>query len=314
MLAPAGDTSIVAKDVQINAGHDTTTRNSHSTYSKVVLGGTVSIPVVSAVQGIQSLASAEKTAGNERMTAFAAVTAGMQAADAVKGMMADSLPERAQARRLGFTFDFIVLLAVWMHVPPASRARALRTLATLLAPNGRIASFASLRAINAFELCIGAVFGGDIARRLHCQPRRGDFTEYFPHPRPAALLLHDGRCFAVAVVRRGRGRPPIGVARILRMCVAQQCFGLSDEGIEDAIDDSQAVRNFVGVDLTREIARLRPRRQELSRDKGQFARYPYQQRSVINGCGANSGAGSTLLFLQLSYRSRRESFHSLHPA
>lgn len=33
----------------------------------------------------------------------------------------------------------------------------------------------------------------------------------------------------------GRGRPPVGMVRMLRMYVAQQCFGLSDEGIEDAI-------------------------------------------------------------------------------
>ncbi len=39
----------------------------------------------------------------------------------------------------------------------------------------------------------------------------------------------------------GAGRPPIGLARMLRMYVAQQCFGLSDEGIEDAIYDSQAI-------------------------------------------------------------------------
>jgi len=51
-----------------------------------------------------------------------------------------------------------------------------------------------------------------------------------------------------------RGRPPIGLARMLRMYVVQQCFGLSDEGIEDAIYDSQAVRAFIGVDLTREAA------------------------------------------------------------
>lgn len=31
---------------------------------------------------------------------------------------------------------------------------------------------------------------------------------------------------------------------MLRMFVAQQCFGLSDEDIEDAIYDSQAVRDF----------------------------------------------------------------------
>ncbi len=53
---------------------------------------------------------------------------------------------------------------------------------------------------------------------------------------------------------RGAGRPPIGLARMLRMYVAQQCFGLSDEGIEDALYDSQAIRRFVGVDLAREAA------------------------------------------------------------
>jgi transposase, IS5 family len=52
----------------------------------------------------------------------------------------------------------------------------------------------------------------------------------------------------------GRGRPPIGLGRMLRMYVAQQCFGLSDEGIEDALYDSQAIRRFVGIDLGREKA------------------------------------------------------------
>jgi IS5 family transposase len=35
---------------------------------------------------------------------------------------------------------------------------------------------------------------------------------------------------------------------------AQQGFGLSDEGIEDAIYDSQAIRGFIGIDLNMEIA------------------------------------------------------------
>jgi IS5 family transposase len=52
----------------------------------------------------------------------------------------------------------------------------------------------------------------------------------------------------------GRGRPPIGLTRMLRMYVAQQCFGLSDEGVEDALYDSQAIRRFVGIDLAREAA------------------------------------------------------------
>ena len=52
----------------------------------------------------------------------------------------------------------------------------------------------------------------------------------------------------------GRGRPPIGIERMLRMYIAQQCLGLSDEGIEDAIYDIVSVRNFVGVDLTHDSA------------------------------------------------------------
>jgi SAM-dependent methyltransferase len=53
--------------------------------------------------------------------------------------LSDSLPDLAKVRRLGLSFDLILLSAVWMHVPPAARQRALRKLATLLAPKGRIA-------------------------------------------------------------------------------------------------------------------------------------------------------------------------------
>ena len=51
-----------------------------------------------------------------------------------------------------------------------------------------------------------------------------------------------------------RGHPPIGLERILRMYIVQQCFGFSDEGAEDAVYDSQAIRRFVGIDLNREAA------------------------------------------------------------
>ncbi len=50
----------------------------------------------------------------------------------------------------------------------------------------------------------------------------------------------------------GRGRPPMGIERMLRMYIAQQCFGLSDEGAEDALYDSQAIRGFVGIELSRD--------------------------------------------------------------
>ncbi len=41
---------------------------------------------------------------------------------------------------------------------------------------------------------------------------------------------------------------------MLRMVVAQQCFGLSDEGIEDALYNSHAIRRLVGIDLSCESA------------------------------------------------------------
>ena len=51
-----------------------------------------------------------------------------------------------------------------------------------------------------------------------------------------------------------RGRPPMGVERMQRRVVAQQCLGFTDEGIEDTIYDSQAIRRIVGIDLAREAA------------------------------------------------------------
>jgi IS5 family transposase len=38
---------------------------------------------------------------------------------------------------------------------------------------------------------------------------------------------------------------------MLRMYIAQRCFGFSDEATEDALYDSQAIRRFVGMDLGR---------------------------------------------------------------
>lgn len=52
----------------------------------------------------------------------------------------------------------------------------------------------------------------------------------------------------------GPGRPTVGLERMLRMYIVQNCFGFADEATEDAIYDSQAIRGFVGVDLTREDA------------------------------------------------------------
>ena len=49
-----------------------------------------------------------------------------------------------------------------------------------------------------------------------------------------------------------RGRPPIGIERMLRMYLLQVWFTLSDEGVEDAIYDSYAMRKFMGIDFINE--------------------------------------------------------------
>lgn len=47
-----------------------------------------------------------------------------------------------------------------------------------------------------------------------------------------------------------RGRPPIGVERMLRIYFLQQWYGLADEALEDALYDSQGLRSFAGIDLS----------------------------------------------------------------
>jgi IS5 family transposase len=49
-----------------------------------------------------------------------------------------------------------------------------------------------------------------------------------------------------------RGRPPIGLERMLRIYFLQQWYGLADEALEDALYDSQALRAFAGIDLNRD--------------------------------------------------------------
>ena len=43
----------------------------------------------------------------------------------------------------------------------------------------------------------------------------------------------------------------MGLERMLRMYFVQQWYGLADEAVEDAVYDSQALRNFMGIDLSR---------------------------------------------------------------
>lgn len=49
-----------------------------------------------------------------------------------------------------------------------------------------------------------------------------------------------------------RGRPTIGIERMLRMYLLQIWFNLSDPATEDAIYDSYAMRKFAGIDFMTE--------------------------------------------------------------
>ena len=50
--------------------------------------------------------------------------------------MNDALPDLRALRALGRRFDLVLLSAVWMHVAPKGRERALRILSELLGPSG----------------------------------------------------------------------------------------------------------------------------------------------------------------------------------
>ena len=52
--------------------------------------------------------------------------------------------------------------------------------------------------------------------------------------------------------KAGGGRPPRGMERMLRMYCIAIWFNLGDEACEDALYDIAAVRDFCGIDLSRE--------------------------------------------------------------
>ena len=50
----------------------------------------------------------------------------------------------------------------------------------------------------------------------------------------------------------GRGRPPIGLERMLRVYFLQQWYALADEALEDALYDSQALQRFARIEFEAE--------------------------------------------------------------
>src|SRR5215204_2302305 len=79
------------------------------------------------------------------------------------------------------------------------------------------------------------------------QTRRDKFLAEMEQVVPWARLVERLRPF---YPKGERGRPPIGLERMLRVYFLQQWYGLADEALEDALYDSQALRGFAGIDLT----------------------------------------------------------------
>jgi IS5 family transposase len=80
-------------------------------------------------------------------------------------------------------------------------------------------------------------------------PRREKFLARMEEVIPWAKLL--------AVIephypKGERGRPPVGLERMLRVYFLQQWYGLADEALEAALYDSQALRGFARIDLAAE--------------------------------------------------------------
>jgi protein-L-isoaspartate O-methyltransferase len=58
---------------------------------------------------------------------------------AIHWVEGDALPGLERTLRRGQAFDFILMSAVWIHVPPAEQRRAFRKIVSLLKPGGRVA-------------------------------------------------------------------------------------------------------------------------------------------------------------------------------
>ena len=78
------------------------------------------------------------------------------------------------------------------------------------------------------------------------QTRRDKFLAEMEQVVPWARLVARLQAF---YPKGERGRPPVGLERMLRLYFVQQWYGLADEALEDALYDSQALRGFAGIDL-----------------------------------------------------------------
>ena len=81
--------------------------------------------------------------------------------------------------------------------------------------------------------------------------RHGTKREAFLEKMDAILPWWEWATLATPYYPEGkRGRKPAEIEQMLRMTMLQVWFSLSDEGIEDAIYDSYAMKSFMGIDFS----------------------------------------------------------------
>ncbi|MFC6840385.1 IS5 family transposase [Xanthomonas theicola] len=93
---------------------------------------------------------------------------------------------------------------------------------------------------------------------------QGSGFEHYRRPPRRELFLHTREQLVpwsvlCAVIepsspKAGKGRPPAGLERMLRMSLAQPWFNLADQACEEALLDGTGWRGLVGIDLGRERA------------------------------------------------------------
>ena len=100
----------------------------------------------------------------------------------------------------------------------------------------------------------GQCGGRGLFRRRNMPRRKADATGQVSGRDGAGGAVGAAGGSPAAALSEGRscGRPPIGLERMLRIYFLQQWYGLADEALEDALYDSQALRGFAGVELSRD--------------------------------------------------------------
>lgn len=116
------------------------------------------------------------------------------------------------------------------------------------------------------------------------QTRRDRFLAEMAQIMPWAELLEELRphYYEEAELR------PVPLERMLRMLCLQQWFTLSDEGLEDAVYDSQAFPTFLGLDLVHESvpdATTVPKFRRLLKNKGLGERLFERVNAVLRAHG-----------------------------